>query len=195
MKLFSHRLNGLTHRPFGTDGIERALKLGFDAVEIDTRVTADGVPVLYHDRWVLDHTGTWRAIDEMSLADFSASVRGSQTLEAFVTQWAALAGDRLQLLIDLKTPNRVAEQINIIDLAGLLQTTRFLSWHPTILDQLEASSRVRLLGFSWFAITSFFVREFCLGAIRKPVIAQAIGLSVRPFAPELSFDLRTAHIR
>ena len=50
-------------------GIERALSLGADAIEIDVQCTADGVPVLMHDdsiRRVIDEP----AVSELTLTEF-----------------------------------------------------------------------------------------------------------------------------
>jgi len=56
------------HAPENTlAGIERALSLGADAIEIDVHCTADGVPVLLHDETVDRTTDGSGNVHEMSL--------------------------------------------------------------------------------------------------------------------------------
>lgn len=48
--ILSHRGLAPGHRENTVEGVEAAFGSGADAVEVDVRVTADGVPVLHHDR-------------------------------------------------------------------------------------------------------------------------------------------------
>lgn len=63
-------------------GVLLARSLGADAVEIDVRLTRDGVPVLLHDRSVLRTTLRTGRVDEMSVDDFRSRRHrgGSATL-------------------------------------------------------------------------------------------------------------------
>ena len=56
------------HAPENTlAGIERAIALGADAIEIDVHCTSDGVPVLIHDKTVDRTTDGTGDIHEMTL--------------------------------------------------------------------------------------------------------------------------------
>lgn len=89
--------------------IRRAIELDIDIVELDIRVTRDGVPVLMHDETVDRTTSTNGVLDEFLLDDLQAmrllGPDGSQTDEAVPTLADALAaaGGDVAVLIDLKS--------------------------------------------------------------------------------------------
>lgn len=48
--------------------IQKAISCGVDEVEVDVRVTEDGIPVLNHDRFIIE-SSEWRAIATHTLAE------------------------------------------------------------------------------------------------------------------------------
>jgi glycerophosphoryl diester phosphodiesterase len=81
--------------------VDRALRGGADGVEIDVRLTADGVPVCLHDPGLGRLTGTRTELAEVLRADLP-SVGGHPipTLEEVLD----LVGDRGRLVVELKKP-------------------------------------------------------------------------------------------
>lgn len=61
-----HRGVPLLHQENTLAGFRRAIALGVPAVELDVRLTADGVPVLFHDALVDRLTGAAGAVAEMT---------------------------------------------------------------------------------------------------------------------------------
>jgi len=61
-----HRGVPLLHQENTLAGFRRAVALGIPAIELDVRLTADGVPVLFHDALVDRLTGAAGAVAEMS---------------------------------------------------------------------------------------------------------------------------------
>jgi len=57
---------------------DRAIEQGCDCIELDVRLTADGVPVVFHDRNVVRMTGIDKRLSEMTLAEVQ-TVRIAQT--------------------------------------------------------------------------------------------------------------------
>lgn len=98
------------HAPENTlAGIERAIALGADAIEIDVHCTADRVPVLLHDETVDRTTDGSGNVQEMTLAEVRA-------LDAGARQFAPrFAGQRVPLLAEVieMTKARVLLQIEI----------------------------------------------------------------------------------
>ncbi|HXG41283.1 MAG TPA: glycerophosphodiester phosphodiesterase family protein [Dehalococcoidia bacterium] len=93
------------HAPENTlAGIARALALGAEAVEVDVRSTADGVPVLLHDA-TLDRTTDGRGplrswtLDRLRRLDAGSGERVPTLAEA-----AALAAGRALLVAEIKEP-------------------------------------------------------------------------------------------
>ncbi len=84
------------HAPENTlAGIEAALRLGADAIEIDVHCTSDGVPVLIHDETVDRTTDGSGNVHDMTLDEVSALDAGARQ---FVPQFQ---GQRVPLLADV----------------------------------------------------------------------------------------------
>ena len=84
------------HAPENTlAGIEAALRLGADAIEIDVHCTSDGVPVLIHDEAVDRTTDGKGNVHEMTLDAVRALDAGARQ---FVPQFH---GERVPLLADV----------------------------------------------------------------------------------------------
>jgi len=82
--------------------LDLALEQGADVLEIDVRLTADGVPVLVHDETLLRTAGDERAVASLRAAELEAlpdAVRPMRLDEAL-----ARYGRRTRLLLDLKDP-------------------------------------------------------------------------------------------
>jgi glycerophosphoryl diester phosphodiesterase len=98
------------HAPENTlAGIEAALRLGADAIEIDVHCTSDGVPVLLHDETVDRTTDGSGNVHEMTLEQVRALDAGARQ---FVPQFQ---GERVPLLADVidLTKGRALLQIEI----------------------------------------------------------------------------------
>lgn len=66
------------HAPENTlDSFQRALAAGADAIELDVRVTRDGVPVVIHDESLLRTTGTPSLVATLTLAEVRQSDAGA----------------------------------------------------------------------------------------------------------------------
>lgn len=77
--------------------VRQAIKCGVDEVEIDIRVTEDGIPVLHHDRFIIESTD-WRAIATHTLAEIKKFKPDITTLDEALRATAGKA----TLLIEVK---------------------------------------------------------------------------------------------
>lgn len=120
-----------------------ALALGADAIELDVRLSADGIPVVYHYAYLEQGTSGRGPIWEYNLADLrSLSVGGSNT-EARIPTLAEVLDEfagRLGLEIELKGP----EPETIAAVAQLLAAVRdhwarieVTSYEPSLLAALQ----------------------------------------------------------
>lgn len=95
--------------------IERAIGLGADIVEIDVRLTRDGVPVLMHDETVdrtTDGTGAVSAMGFEEVARLALRDRaGASTPHRVPTLREALEAARGRILVDLDLKTRDVEPI------------------------------------------------------------------------------------
>jgi glycerophosphoryl diester phosphodiesterase len=98
------------HAPENTlAGIEAALRIGADAIEIDVHCTSDGVPVLLHDETVDRTTEGTGNVHEMTLAEVQALDAGARQ---FAPQFKGARVPRLSDVLDL-TKGKALLQIEI----------------------------------------------------------------------------------
>ncbi|MDQ6669300.1 MAG: glycerophosphodiester phosphodiesterase [Chloroflexota bacterium] len=142
LQLVAHR--GVTeHAPENTlAAFQRALELGADAVELDVRLSADGVPVVYHYAYLEAVTTGQGPIWDRSLAELRALRVGGPDGERIPTLTEALEtfAGRLGLEIELKGPEPEA----VAAVAPLLESVRthwgrieVTSYEPMLLAELR----------------------------------------------------------
>src|SRR5574338_656087 len=134
------------HAPENTlAGIERALALGADAIEIDVHCTSDRVPVLLHDDTVDRTTDGTGSIHEMTLA-------AACSLDAGARQFAPrFAGARIPTLrevidltngkallqIEVKQPGIEDEVAAVVRDADALRWCEVHSFYPQVVSRMR----------------------------------------------------------
>ncbi len=138
----------VAHRGVPTDvpentmaGFQRALELGADAVEMDVRLTRDGVPVLFHNFYLQGRTNasgpvfalTWDELRRLELTGGDSA--DSCRIPALREVLEAFAG-RLGLEIELKGPEPEVAEIVASELQPfrhLWETMEVTSYEPALL--------------------------------------------------------------
>lgn len=171
--------------------IEQAIEEGADYVELDVRQTADGVPILLHDRDLRRIAGKSSSIWELGLEQVHGIDAGGwfhpeyvgvgiPTLEEAIH---ALRG-RAQLYLEIKpspdTPGLTESVVKVLQEQEFIQETIVASLNPEILQ--EAKSLEPGLRTSFFAPT----------AMPKPDLQGLDALAMRAGAAKLC-DLRELH--
>lgn len=85
--------------------VESALLAGADGVEVDVRLTADGVPVCHHDESLWRTAGDRRAVSSLPYSELASIGRHRVPLLSEVID---LVEGRGRLIIDVKTPSHPA---------------------------------------------------------------------------------------
>lgn len=147
--LIAHRGGVVSERiPEGSlAAIRAAARQGYDMVELDVRLTRDGVPVIFHDATLLAATGRPGAIGELTAAE-TLQVRFKKNDEPLATLEQALVLCRqlhLGVMLDLKDPPRVEALQRIAALVrrhALERSTVTISGHPLVRTELGAVALV-----------------------------------------------------
>lgn len=114
--------------------IEQAIADGADYIEIDVQLTADGIPVLWHDSDMLRVFGLNERISEVTYEEIRQRDAGSWFDGAFanerivtLTQAIATVRGRARLFIDLKpdrnTPNLAEEVVKLLQHQDFVEGT------------------------------------------------------------------------
>lgn len=113
----AHRGDPYEHRENTLPSVRSALLKGADAVEVDVRLTRDGVPVLLHDRSLDRLWGRPREVDALTLGQVAdATGGGVPTLAAALAELDRHARGRM--LLDLTGAAQVAPTLAAVAAAG-----------------------------------------------------------------------------
>jgi glycerophosphoryl diester phosphodiesterase len=166
------------HAPENTlAGVEEAIRLGADAIEIDVHCTSDGVPVLLHDETVDRTTDATGNVHEMTWAHV-------RTLDAGARQFApAFAGARIPSLaevvdvtrgkvllqIEIKQAGIEEQVVRVVRDAGAIDDCESHSFQPEIVRAMRAveprmAAVVLRIGRSIVDWGTFFAEALSLNA-------------------------------
>jgi glycerophosphoryl diester phosphodiesterase len=105
--VIAHRGASALARENSKSSIEVALQVRADAIETDVRLTADGMPVCFHDADLTRHAGDPRRVEDVELAELKNVVPGLLTLRN-----AMVHSRNCGLLLDVKlSPKQHVEEI------------------------------------------------------------------------------------
>lgn len=136
VQVISHRAC-LGHAPENTlAGIRIALEFGVDAIEVDVRSTADGVPVLLHDAALDRTTNLTGNVEAMSVAEVRKADAGGEPVP-LLAEALALVGAKTRLLIEVKQPGIEHLIVDVVRNAWAGGSVMFCSFLPEAVRRLR----------------------------------------------------------
>lgn len=134
-QVIAHRTCPLDAVENSRAGIRLASTLGAAAVEIDVRLSADGVPVLSHDRTTRRVTGERRVIARTRAAELTRLVIGGsgETLLTLDDAIASLPAG-LDFAVDVKESAALGPTIDTLEGAGVLHRARLWVRRPRMVE-------------------------------------------------------------
>lgn len=149
MRVIAHR-GASAEAPENTlAAFRRALALGVEMIELDVRLTADGVPVVIHDEELSRTTegrGRVADLDFAAIRRFSAGRWFAETFEGervpALAEVYDLVGDRAEINAEIKGPGAGTARgaLRAASEAGALARTLFSSFDPEALREIRAAS-------------------------------------------------------
>lgn len=129
--MIAHRTCPLDAPENSREGVHFAASAGADTVEIDLRLSRDGVPVLCHDRTTFRTTRRPFVVSRTSSARLTRlRLRGgSETLPSLADVLDVLPAG-LDLALDVKDGVAMGAAIDVLESAGMLTRARLWSTHP-----------------------------------------------------------------
>lgn len=128
----AHRGDPYHHRENTLASVRSALRKGADVVEVDVRLTLDGVPVLLHDRtlerlWRHPAPVTTLTFDELAEATDGGVPAFTEALEELRRH-----GGRARLLIDLTEARFAAPAVEAVREAGAAERVYYCGQLPAV---------------------------------------------------------------
>ena len=141
---------GFAHRGGAADGLEntveafgRAVRLGFRYVETDVHATADGVPVVFHDRDLRRLTGRPERVGELNWADLCAVLVGGAAavprLDEVLDAWPDV-----RFNIDVKADGAEAPTVRAVQAAVAQDRVLLASFSDVRLARVRALAGPRV---------------------------------------------------
>jgi glycerophosphoryl diester phosphodiesterase len=125
------------HAPENTlAGIRAALDFGVDAIEIDVRASADGVPVLMHDPTVDRSTDGSGAVAELSLEQLRALDAGGEPVPMLADVLDHTIG-RALLVMEIKQPGIEEQIVTVVRDRGAIDDVMVWSFVPQALESMR----------------------------------------------------------
>ena len=143
MEILGHRGRPTGDTPENTlAAVEAALAEGADGVEVDVRMTADGVAVCVHDAGLQRVAGVARGVRSLTLAELAAIRVGGHPVPTVAEVLRTMAG-RGRLVLDLKPEQRprallAAVATALTDAGGLLPSLVLSSFDGSVLKAAAA---------------------------------------------------------
>ena len=162
----AHRGASVTHPENTLEAFEAAIQAGADLIELDVRLTADGVAVVSHDAVVEDPAGGHHLIHEQLLADLRRVRPDIPRLEETLDLTAGRIG------LDLEIKNLPDEPA--------FDSPRETTAHEVVnlLDDQDRADDILISSFNWLSIER--VRELApgieTGFLTPPAIDPAAAL-------------------
>ncbi|MFF2653627.1 glycerophosphodiester phosphodiesterase [Streptomyces sp. NPDC058045] len=169
----AHRGDPYRVRENTLPSLRSALERGADAVEIDVRLTWDGVPVLLHDESLKRLWGQDRPLSSLSAKEVSELTDGGvPTLAEAV---AALPASGPRLLVDLPgaTPRTVRAVLGVLRDAGAAERAYFCG-QATVMLAVRAADPGAEISLTWTSLAP--PRPGLLAAVRPRWLNYRFGL-------------------
>lgn len=128
--------------------LELAQRLGAQAVEFDVRGTADGHPVLLHDRTLERFWGDPRTPGELTLAQVRQLRHTAGTGERVPTLAEVVEAVGVRLVVDGKDPDLVPATVAVLRAGGALDRSCFIG-EPEVLAVVRGHLPAAEIILSW----------------------------------------------
>lgn len=133
----AHRAGHLEAPENSLAAIDEAVRAGADIIEIDVKVSADGVPFLMHDQTVTRTTGGGGEAESLTYAQVRAlRLEGGSEPPPTLVEALRRACGRVLVDLDLKT-DRVAPIVAVVEGLGMTNQVLFFDSDSEILTQVR----------------------------------------------------------
>ena len=150
--LVAHRGDPLLLRENTLPSVASAIGLGADWVEIDVRLTRDGVPVLLHDETLTRLWGHDLRVDALSHAELDGLAHDGGWRIPTLRQALELAADSgVPLMVDVPAPSEARVSVELVRSMGLLGGSVFTGV-PAALVDVRAAAPEAAIAMSWESV-------------------------------------------
>jgi len=142
----AHRGEPVGHIENTMPSFQAAVTAGADMIEVDVRLTSDGIPVLLHDASLQRIWGLSREVVDLT-ADELTTVRGPDGSGVPTLAEAArlITGAGRQIMVDLPEPKAIPNAHAVLQDLGVMDDCLFAGRSPTMRSEMPTAR----LALSW----------------------------------------------
>ncbi|MFD9867383.1 glycerophosphodiester phosphodiesterase [Streptomyces niveus] len=166
--------------------VRSALERGADAVEIDVRVTSDGVPVLLHDSSLKRLWGHDRALSDITHAELRSLTQGGvPTLQEVLLAPEPVADARLMIDLPSATAATVRAVVGVVRECGAADRVYYCAGADAMLAVRDADPAAEI-AMTWQSLSP--PRPVLLKAVRPRWLNYRFGLVSRELTERIHRD-------
>jgi glycerophosphoryl diester phosphodiesterase len=186
--IYAHRGASATHPENTLHAFRHALALGVDGIELDVHATADGIPVVIHDRDVGRTTDGAGYVDETLLVRLETFDAGDGERVPTLAAVLALVGDAAHLDIEIKGTGIERAVLDVLaQYPAVSWAISSFAW-----DTLRAVRRLDPVAEIW-PLAARFGDD--LIAVAADFASPAVALSTGAYTAETAAKLHDAGLR
>ncbi|MFC7308740.1 glycerophosphodiester phosphodiesterase [Streptomyces monticola] len=178
-----HRGDPYLARENTLPSLRSAFAAGADSVEIDVRLTRDGVPVLLHDDTLKRLWGHDRPLAQLSAAELRGLTGGG--VPTFEEALRATAGHRVMIDLPGATPEAVRAVVGAVHDCGAAERAYYCAGASTMLA-VRAADPAAEIALTWTTLAP--ARPVLLDAVRPRWLNYRFGLLNRELVARIHKD-------
>ncbi|MEZ0345223.1 MAG: glycerophosphodiester phosphodiesterase family protein [Infirmifilum sp.] len=143
--------------------VRRALEMKVDAVEVDVRLSKDGVPVVMHDETVDRTTNGRGRVRDMTVEELRKLDAGRGERIPLLEEVLDEVRGRSVLFLELKESDAAKPALELVERRGMLEEVLFISFDERALSAVRAEQPAAHLGLIYARPTDGIVAAKRLG--------------------------------
>lgn len=175
-KMLSHRLRGFSRYEHSLSALEKACESDFHYLEIDTRVSQDGVIYVYHSASTsADMTRKINFAETLSSVVDTVQFKNAEkilTLEECLQAFKSRKNSKQRLCLDIKDYGFEENHLSLVKKFGLEENVIFVSWIPQTLIRLkEIGAETPLILSHWNFIKYKYVGKLIVNFFSNKIMS------------------------
>lgn len=139
MRIYAHRGASAQHPENTLAAFAHAIELGVEGIELDVRLSADGIPMVIHDDTVDRTTNDTGTVAELTASELGMLDAGHGEYVPTLREVLALAEGKVRVNIEIKDP------ASVVQVTALVHEFPSLEWFASSADWASLAELARML--------------------------------------------------
>jgi glycerophosphoryl diester phosphodiesterase len=129
------------------DSIRKAVNIGVDLIEIDVQLSADGIPILFHDHSLNQKTNLSGKLADYTSAEIAQNMRtlDQQQLPTLQEACAEIAKGKSKLYLEVKSPDAIIPIIRVLQKSAIKDYYLASFYHSLLAKAKSHDDRIKTI--------------------------------------------------